>query len=137
MGYATKQCGYVCIALDTKRFYISKHIVFIETCFPFAQGLSNVPQFASSIPSTFMVAPSSIPLISSIKASSPLNLIGSAFPMLVSFPNSPYHIGFAILDFGTHVDDLLLGSMDEYCSNDAPVVHVSIISCVYYFSPMC
>lgn len=41
LGYSTTQSAYFCLDFQTGRLYASRHVVFDETCFPFAQVESS------------------------------------------------------------------------------------------------
>ncbi|RVW29921.1 Retrovirus-related Pol polyprotein from transposon RE1 [Vitis vinifera] len=52
LGYATSHKGYLCLNPTIGRFYISRHVVFAETTFPF-QALSSISHQSSH----FLVTP--------------------------------------------------------------------------------
>lgn len=45
LGYPTSHKGYRCFDLSTRRIIISRHVVFDETCFPFARHPVDVSSF--------------------------------------------------------------------------------------------
>ena len=80
LGYAPSHKGYLCLNPTTNRVYISRHVVFAETTFPF-QALSPPSQQSYHIPVTpaFPLPPS--PILFPPTTSSPL----------ATHPNLPPH----------------------------------------------
>ena len=80
LGYSTSQSAYLCLHVATKRVYTSRHIVFDETVFPFAQ-----PQ-TSSAPASHVEDTTSPPSvhtpITTIPLSNPAPQLSSPSPCL-------------------------------------------------------
>ncbi|KAM2277674.1 hypothetical protein ACFXTI_035948 [Malus domestica] len=85
LGYASKYKGYICFEVNTKRVYISRHVLFDETEFPYStlvpksSSVSTIlPPMQTSIPvpipnlHNVIVHPSfeSVPISSSLSVSS-------------------------------------------------------------------
>ena len=43
LGYPANHRGYKCYDLSTKKIFISRHVTFDETHFPFSSSLPNIP----------------------------------------------------------------------------------------------
>ena len=49
IGYSSLHKGYRCLHLSPKRVYISRHVIFNENCFPYANSLVKENHFQISI----------------------------------------------------------------------------------------
>ncbi|KAJ4793324.1 polyprotein [Rhynchospora pubera] len=69
IGYAKNQKGYRCLHLPTNKIYVSRHVQFDETTFPFQQSTSAVSSHSTTAPT------STVPLLISTQPTQ--NLISS------------------------------------------------------------
>ena len=58
LGYASKYKGYICFEVNTKRVYISRHVLFDETEFPYSTLVSKPSSMSTILPTR----PTSIPV---------------------------------------------------------------------------
>lgn len=94
LGYSSLHKGYKCLHLPTNRIYISRHVIFHETTYPFASLSSSEPSPLSSSPPPphiLTILPSSLPLqpISSPPSPPPPSPHNSVPTPLTSFSPLP------------------------------------------------
>lgn len=82
LGFSSYHKGYLCLNRQTGRIYVSCHVIFHETSFP----------FSSSLPTSFSPNPSIVPLLSvpplSTPSSFPISHTPSPSPTLSPSPTS-------------------------------------------------
>lgn len=74
LGYSLSQSAYLCLQQATGRVYVSRHVQFDETTFPFTQSTSPKPDPPTPL------AQSNHPLVSFVPLNSPLNSSPSVVP---------------------------------------------------------
>jgi hypothetical protein len=70
LGYSSEHKGYRCLDLTTNRLFVSRHVVFDESSFPFASSGTPLSNFDSLFPFSPTVPPIAPPYPSSIAGTS-------------------------------------------------------------------
>ena len=94
LGYSLQHKGYKCMDLVTRKVYISRHVLFYETQFPFHHISSSSNLMPMSQPSHFNHIPTSLtfstpPTVSTISSSS--SILPFSPPLQYLFIHTPQH----------------------------------------------
>jgi hypothetical protein len=82
LGYSSEHKGYRCLDLTTNRLFVSRHVVFDESSFPFASSGTPLSNFDSLFPFSPTVPPIAPPYPSSVAGTSE-TVAGHARPRLL------------------------------------------------------
>ncbi|CAL9005508.1 unnamed protein product [Prunus brigantina] len=78
LGYSLNHSGFRCLDPITNRLYVSRHVTFHESIFPFHAVVSS--SSSDSISSSFPIIPLTFPMVTSSPSESPLSSLSSSSP---------------------------------------------------------
>jgi hypothetical protein len=84
LGYSLTQSAYICYNFKTNKIYVSRHVQFVETIFPYSQNTHNQPT-----PSTVPMDPNILPLTSFIPTPTIQSTPPNPTPTITPPPTSP------------------------------------------------
>ncbi|CAL2278094.1 unnamed protein product [Prunus armeniaca] len=104
LGYSLNHSGYRCLDPVTNRLYVSRHVTFHESIFPFHATISS--SFSDSISSYFPIIPLTFPVITSSPSQSHLSpLSSSSPPSFVPFVSPPSQPSLSVPSSSIHVQN--------------------------------
>ncbi|KAM1024520.1 hypothetical protein ACFX2C_037789 [Malus domestica] len=109
LGYSLNHKGYLCLNPSTNRLYISRHVLFDESTFPFhtlhsspSQPVSSSPLYSPSIPSSLTFHSVSTPPTPSAPSTTPIPTFAASSNLLQPSAASPNPCSQPTVPINTH-----------------------------------